>query len=332
NVTSNSKKYSHMKKLLSIFILTSLATSVFGQTWAPTGAKWYYNHYSGAQPYLTVVESIGDTIINTKLCKILKAFEINDAMDSTGAHHWDTLYCPLEYTYQDLGIVYLFDSEINNFIKLYDFNAIIGDTITVKDSAFTGYCPETLPFNLFQYVIDSNIDTTISGITLHKQFISPTQNSDWFFSDPSGFFGNLPIIERIGSLKYLFGVGVAVMEGPISCLRCYQDSILFYKDSNWPDSIPCDYLPQLPTNINDFKIINGINIFPNPATDQITIENKSNLHLEYSIINSNGQLYMTGIITSHLTSIPVDDLCAGIYNIVFRTDSATSTKHFIIEK
>jgi len=46
-----------------VFVLIMLTKfNVNAQTeWAPIGAKWYYNHYSGAQPLLTVIESIKDT-------------------------------------------------------------------------------------------------------------------------------------------------------------------------------------------------------------------------------------------------------------------------------
>jgi len=55
-----------MKKLTGTIILFLILKLSFAQTWAPVGAKWHYSHGGGAPPELTVVESIGDTIINTK--------------------------------------------------------------------------------------------------------------------------------------------------------------------------------------------------------------------------------------------------------------------------
>lgn len=307
-------------------------TYVNGQTWAPTGAKWYYSHYSGAQPYLTIIESIGDTIINTKPCKILMTYEIDDAMDSTGSHHWDTLNCPLQYSYQDSGKVFLFDFSKNNFNTLYDFDATNGDTITVNDSTFSGYCPDAVTSNLFQYAVDSTTDTVINGIMLHKQFISRTQNSDWFFSDPSGPTGNYPIIERIGSLKYLFGVTInLVMEGPICCLKCYQDSLISYHSAFWADTIPCGQLP--PLDINEIEVLNNtIKVFPNPASNQINIENIYNKRLDYYIFNSYGQLIKTGVLQSNLTTISIDKFNAGFYDLIIKTDNKIVSKYFIIER
>ena len=156
--------------------------------WAPIGAKWYYDHYSGAQPYLTVIESIKDTTILNKQCKELKSYEIfvnQYLQNSTLYSYWDTLNCPSQYSYYDSSIVYLYDDTLNNFYVLYNFNAVTGDTITVRDSLFQGYCPDSGPAHLFQYKIDSTGNTIINGINLRKQYVSATQNADWFFSDPS---------------------------------------------------------------------------------------------------------------------------------------------------
>ncbi|NVO03913.1 MAG: hypothetical protein HXX09_14545 [Bacteroidetes bacterium] len=268
--------------------------------WAPIGAKWYYDHYSAAPPYLTVIESIKDTVILTKQCRTLETYEIFSVMDSTGGYHWDTLNCPLQYSYYDSSKVYLLDNIKNSFYLLYDFNAITDDTITVKDSLFQGYCPDSYPSYLFQYKIDIIGDTLINGITLKKQYTSATQNSDWFFSDPpppyGGLFGHEPIIERIGSLKYLFGVFSAV-EGSIKCLRCYQDSNIFYRSPDWPVSLACDYLYQLPTNINETaNLQSNIKIFPNPANDYITFQ--SSMSFYTNPININIYNIIGGIVKS----------------------------------
>lgn len=318
-------------KYLFLFFLTCFQTVINGQTWAPTGAKWYYNNYGGSYQFLTIIESIGDTVINTKQCKILKAYEIDAVMDSTGNSHWDTLFCPMQYSYYDSGIVYLFDLSINNFNTLYDFTETNGDTITVNDSTFPGYCPQAMTSNLFQYVIDSTIDTTLSGITLHKQFISPTQNSDWFFSDPSGFLGNIPIIERIGSLKYLFGVaGYAIMEGPICCLRCYQDSMLSYREASWPDTVPCGYLP--PLNVSGIEDLNNtiqsLNVFPNPANNIFTIT-LSPTTRQIQILNSLGQIIQRKSVEGQRT-LDFKITQNGIYFIQVITDKVTVTKKIIV--
>lgn len=320
-----------MKKLLFLFLFSTFTFFANGQTWAPVGAKWYYNHFPGAQPFLTVIESVGDTTINSKQCKILKTYEIVKAMDSTFQYHWDTINCPIQYTFLESGIVYFYDLSKNDFNKLYNFNAAKGDTITVNDSIFAGYCPNAYTSNLFQYVLDSIYDTIIGGITLHKEIISKTANSDWLFSDPSGIIGNMPIIERIGSTKYLFGVTMnIVMEGPINCLRCYVDSELSYHAAFWNDTVPCGHLPDLNTGINENNE-NGIKVFPNPALNQVNIQIENSVNQSYYIYNSIGQLVLTSKINNTLTTIDLGNLNAGIYYLIIRPNYNFATK-FIIRK
>jgi len=263
-----------MKKFyLFTTIVILFCNSLYSQ-WAPIGAKWYYNHTTGAPPYLTVIESIKDTVVLNKQCKVLKSYTIYAMGVSPGIYQWDTLYCPMQYTYYDSSKVYLFDNMLNAFYMLYDFNATTGDTITVKDTLFSGYCPEDIPSNLFQYKVDSVSDTLINGINLRKQYASATQNSDWIFYAPPypGAYNHYPIIERIGSLIYLFGKGISGIEGSISYLRCYEDSSIFYR-ADWSTSLPCDYLYSLPTILNKTeKLQNNINVFPIPANDYITFQ------------------------------------------------------------
>ncbi len=264
-----------MKKLyLLTTILILFCNSIYSQ-WAPIGAKWYYNHNSGSPSYLTVIESINDTLVLNRQCKVLKSYTIYVLGISPGIHQWDTLYCPDQYTYFDSSKVYLYDNLLNDFYMLYDFNATAGDTITVKDTLFSGYCPEDIPSNLFQFKVDSVGDTIINGINLRKQYASATQNSDWIFYSPPypGAYNNYPIIERIGSLRYLFGTGISGIEGSISHLRCYEDSSITYHSADWPDTLDCDYLYTLITSINETENLqNNINVFPNPANNYTTFQ------------------------------------------------------------
>lgn len=304
-------KKSHFTTIIIFFFfINSLA-----QVWAPVGAKWYYSHNGGSFQELTVIESIGDTTINTKLCKILNTYNIYEVMDSTGLYHWDTLFCPLQYSYQESGIVYLYDFSKNIFDMLYNFNAFSGDTITVKETTFMGYCPETMPGNLFEYVIDSITDTLISNIPLQKQFISPTQNSDWIFSDPWQYT-DFPIFEWIGSSKFLFGIYyLQVMEGSINCLRCYQDSSLSYRASFWPDTVPCGQLrPLQNSGINSFINKYPIDIYPNPANNElhISIKNEAIIN-EINIYNQIGQKVL--FVKPETNTVDVSTLRSGIYFI-----------------
>lgn len=301
----------------------SVSLLSFSQTWAPVGAKWYYSHSYGMPPELTVIESIGDTMLDGKQCRILKSYMIYAVMFPNGTYRYDTLNCPMQYSYYDSGKVYLYDSILTDFLVLYNFNATAGSIQTVIDTPFPGFCPETTNSSLFQYQVNYVNDTLINGIILTRQYTSPTQNADWVYSDPNGMVGDYPIIEWMGSAKYLFGVTIyQAMEGSICCLRCYQDSNIFYKASFWPSSRPCDYLTPIYTNVNEMNDINNnLKIFPNPFRDYIEIDNKSNSEIqEYELFNSIGLIVNSGVVSESHIFISTNHLSPGFYFLKLKTE------------
>lgn len=323
-----------MLKIAILFFLTLPITEIIAQSWAPVGARWYFSHNGGAPPELTVIESIGDTTVESKQCKILETYMVYRVMDSAGFYSWDTLFCPLQYTYEQSGIVYLFDETSGNFDILYNFNASQGDTITVKDSPFNGYCPETVPSGLFEYVIDEVTDSLIYGVMLKKQTVTPTINADWIFTDPFSS-NNYPVIEVIGSTKFLFGVpAFQVMEGSINCLRCYKDSLLSYKSPSWPDTLPCNYLQ--PINNNGVILINEnhqIQIYPNPAQHFLNIIIPVIEGSEYTIgiYSVTGSLQLHGKTKEKVTQVGISNLPTGLYFIRVANDRSVFLGKFVRE-
>ena len=156
-----------MKKIITyiqIGIFLAGFNDAFSQEFAPVGAKWYYNH---TQPYncslLTKMESTGVTEINGKECKILetKHFYCYSNPDETLV--LDSAIWSTDYFYRENDKIYHYDPFVDNFEVLYDFNAMPGDTITVRDTIFDDcddinnyppyyYCSD------FKYIIDS-VDT-----------------------------------------------------------------------------------------------------------------------------------------------------------------------------
>jgi hypothetical protein len=321
-----------MRRIIYTFFLSCVITCGIAQTeWAPVGAKWIYDNYSGAQPVITVIESVKDTTILNKQCKVLKPYEIDNNEDSTGHYYYDTLYCPLQYLHYDSSIVYLYDKILNSFFILYNFNAIKGDTITVKeDSLFSGYCPDNdiSSNSLFQYKVDSISDTIINGINLRTQFTNATQNAAWFFNS-SNLDQNYPIIERIGSLKYFFGEpAMVIMEGPVCCLRCYNDSNIFYHSPTWTDTLDCAY--PIITNIKETNNTgNNIAVYPNPTINTLTIESPQPAVIE--ITNIQDQLIKKLAATGNKTNIDVTTLPAGVYLIKLFTEKGAEVRKFVKE-
>jgi hypothetical protein len=313
-------------KTIIFLIFLSFSLWCNSQTWAPIGAKWYYSMNIGLQPELTVVESIGDSIMNGKQCQVLKSYMISRVEIAHLVFVYDTLFCPLQYSYYDQGKVYLYDSTLNNFRILYNFTAPIGSIQTVIDTPFEGFCPDAFGIHeLFQYKVDSINDTVIDGVSLLRFHTTATSNADWAFSKKYSFIGQYPIMERIGSLKYIFGSSIwQVMEGTIRCLRCYQDSTLFYKAPFWPSNLPCDYVTPIYTNLDFNNFGNDVEIFPNPFQNYLIIRNNFKDKIQtFEILNLNGMVILSGIINENPIYISTDHLLQGLYFLKLKTDQAT---------
>jgi uncharacterized repeat protein (TIGR01451 family) len=70
-------------------------------------------------------------------------------------------------------------------------------------------------------------------------------------------------------------------------------------------------------------------IFPNPASDELTLKTTPNAYTSFTIINTLGQLVMEQEITGTQTVINVKSLPSGVYYISLRGDNVNSVEKFV---
>jgi len=87
------------------------------------------------------------------------------------------------------------------------------------------------------------------------------------------------------------------------------------------DGGPCAAL-----GIEDFKALN-IKMFPNPATDKVTITLES--EAKYSLMNLTGQLVQEGNLANGDNTIGLTELPAGLYFLTLETDRGRATQKVI---
>ena len=73
----------------------------------------------------------------------------------------------------------------------------------------------------------------------------------------------------------------------------------------------------------------NIAVYPNPATDNITIESEQPAVIE--ITNIQGQLIKTFATTDNKTNINVSALASGVYVVEVKTEKGVEVKKFIKE-
>jgi hypothetical protein len=75
-----------------------------------------------------------------------------------------------------------------------------------------------------------------------------------------------------------------------------------------------------------------MNVYPNPASSQITINTHFSKPVPYSVYNLFGQVVMEGQLKSPVNSLAIDQLADGVYYIKINTGNGMECRRFIVSK
>ncbi|MCL3778771.1 T9SS type A sorting domain-containing protein [Prolixibacteraceae bacterium JC049] len=218
-----------MKAFLTLLLLFYFAICIGQSKWFPVGAQWYYSKpgidYTSDKINgldCIIYQSIGDTIIQNKVCRIV---EIKYSKNQTKIGNI--------FLHQKEQVVSYFNGD--SFSVLYDFSAKAGDTISVHNHAFhpiAAYFSANNSIDQFSYKIEEVDSVKLNGNWLKRQKVIPIKNSTWAFSNTSSY-----IVESIGSLNYFFGQSTNIHpELSNGLLRYYKDSLIEFKNNQWKHS------------------------------------------------------------------------------------------------
>ncbi|MEO7080976.1 MAG: hypothetical protein ABIY71_05580, partial [Flavobacteriales bacterium] len=221
-----------MKRSFVPFLLAMMMAPVAlnAQVWCPPGAVWHYaaNPCMGACPGFVKMVSAGDTVVDGQPCTRL---------ERTGSYFnliyqievYDTL--PELYTYEDQGVVWMFDPQSNAFDTLYNFNALPGDQWQLLPMPG----PPTCSTSSYYTVLDTGT-TVVSGFSLRWLSVDVTyvlepDNDTMIFADT--------LVERIGSLQS-YMLPYDACNGMLDWseggnLRCYSDNEINYVSDSAQD-------------------------------------------------------------------------------------------------
>ena len=231
-------------------------------SFAPIGAKWHYYWMCSEQqdiiyncPVYTL-ESIKDTVINNQECRVITT---------------DLPYIPDDlFVYGDHDSIFMLDTLINEFVKIYDFTLDPNDSIIIKDSnvTFHGLISNgfsSVPYGPIIMKVDS-VDTIYINGNLHiRQYTSAPEFADYEYNGTSGFN-----VSGIGTTDLVWPFS-STTQFPETTIRggliCYEDGKLSYNPWSNPR---CD---SLNTFIDDQhrNMIKPPKVFPNPISDQLHI-------------------------------------------------------------
>jgi len=138
-----------MKKLNYRLLLLSIIVSptIYSQNFAPIGATWHYQINEAFSPATSYSkwEVISDSLILGETTR-----KVEHTFGSNGMVQEEFMLA-----YEDNGVIYKYHEISNSFTTLYDFNAIAGDSWTMKNDT----CSVLV-------TVDSTSSITVNGTLL----------------------------------------------------------------------------------------------------------------------------------------------------------------------
>ncbi len=282
------KPYLSISQALDVRIKACINSSL--QTWAPLGAKWYYDDrfvFSGNVDYI-LYSSVRDTIVAGKNCH--KISKRNDLVCNERPQ--------FELMYDSRDSVFFYDPHLNVFQLLYNFNAVKNDSWSLKIHEASTNRNDTL-----NILVDS-----IGSMVANNQLLKILYVTYSVRYETDSIKYQSQIAERFGDLAFMFNflpfTGAVCDFNLSDGIRCYEDSVLGYYHFPLMDS--CTYQLTGINPDNSHKLV----LYPNPSDDIIRISGLDT-QASYQLIDLTGITIESGIIYD--SQIEISQLPEGIY-------------------
>lgn len=256
------------------------------------GSEWYYEILfdDGSITYQHL-ECVGDTLFDRagKRPKVIVRSNTHYDRDVvTEVTH--------EYVYEEDGIVYWWNHDLQAFTTLYNLNAIVGD--------------------------EWEIQVGTENLTMHVDAVENYDYEDKIYrmlrvSDPEDLFSG-DIVCGIGHLSSFFPEKLMNRSKSfrVDGLRCYwaEDTLVFKIGDE-----DCDAIYEELHGLEEDNPSMGLLVYPNPTNGVLFVETQRATSLpterQYHITNLMGQTLLQGIITAENQQIDIANLPAGMYFI-----------------
>ena len=262
-------------------------------------SEWYYEieNENGTITYQHL-ECAADTTVNHKDVNII--IRTNTLYDKT--EHTEVTR---EYVYEENGVLYWWNKDLQEFTTLYNYNAEEGDEweITVGMERITLHVDEVSEYVYY--------DVPFRSLTV---------------SDEDNLFSGT-IVCGVGHLTSFFPERLMHRNGNygVNGIRCYwQSQVLVFKLGDRD----CDEIYEQYHEGIDELADDVFSIYPNPTHGILVVETQcfASQPTEYRITNLMGQILMSGTITAETQQIDVTNLPQGMYFI----SVGDATRKFIV--
>jgi hypothetical protein len=210
--------------------------------------------------------------------------------------------------------VFAFYPNYNSERILYDFSAIIGDTVESQSfSVEMNSDNQPLAFKVLE----------VDSISIFGNFHKRLKVKSLCESQPIEDYW----VAGIGSVSAgLFDAGMYGFCGAI-CFSAPPELLCFERDGNLLfDNPTYDNCIEYPLGTTELEQESGVSIYPNPTSDILTITSKETID-NYSIYSINNQLILSKKNNSNFVEVSFINLPSGVYFV-----KITSSKGTILKK
>jgi len=204
----------------------------------------------------------------------------------------------------------------------YNVNAVGDDNIVLPNG-----------FRLLPYsplACSAHFTMVPDSLILHHYFVlnnatgTPPISYLWSWGD--GTFDSIAYPSHTYSAAGNYNICLSITDSN-GCTSTYCDSSNLQKSEKIIISV--EVIPGTITSINPNDFVSQIMIYPNPATNYVTIESPQQAILE--IFNMKGQLLETILCSNKRTTIDLSKLSTGIYLTKVKSDIGIVVKRIIIQ-
>jgi hypothetical protein len=281
---------------------------VNAQTWFPVGAEWTYTivYPQSDISFRTIkINCLRDTNIQGIDARILTEGSACSGCKSENIFYYDST--------DDIVYQYIIDQ----FKPYLDFSKNAGETYYLYFYNMDNYPGEFCDSILLE--VDSVVTHQIMGKNIRYQYIKRVNDDFHYF--------NGPIIEFMGSASGFYPEYGACDHSVFSGLRCYADTLFTYYADPIFEEKGCDY----DVSIKAFNKQQSLTLYPNPANNQLTLDNGQAIMNEIQIFNLLGKEVKHFQLNDTKVSLDINDLPKGFYFLHILTDKGMINKSFVKE-
>ena len=291
--------------LLSLAFFSSHAQTMF----APPGSEWYHHMSDGVfHSYY-----VGDTTISGIACrKVIRNASVKEPLAGMGLHVEDL---PTIYVYNNSDTVFVYNTIFSRFTPLYVFNVNDGDIVHLP------MLPDDIGMNVFSYA-DSQFSFRVDSVrmklydttmlkTVYTHVLGNPDSVYTYnyapFADTFGAYAEKLGALYIGIMPFGYPAAIPLTESSqlADTLRCYTDPMLSVHLVSGNCGLPTEQVAEASIN-------GAIRIFPNPATDMITVAGLVQKAM-VEVFSADGRVVYRAAAASNNVYIPVSSLQGGAY-------------------